>query len=438
MKTHIMIGSVILCLASIAMAEEPHQVAWTMQIGSEFDDNSEAIAVDASGNTYIAGYTRGSIAGNNIGLNDVWVAKFDSLGDELWTRQIGTSGDDYGYSLALDPTGNAYICGSTEGSLGGESAGGQDAFLVKLDSLGNTLWSRQVGTGDTDKGEAVAVDSMGNAYLSGRTWGDFAGGNLGGSDLFLAKFDAAGNQLWSQQLGTSGYEDEVALAVDLSDEVYMSGYTTGSLAGPNAGGSDTFVIRFDSSGSEIWSQQIGVEGNDQAESIAVDGTGNVYITGYTENDLGGVSAGGHDAFLAKFDAVGSELWITQVGTDGSDYGKAVSVDALGNAYLAGSTYGDLGGPNAGYYDVFLSTFDPLGRELWRTQIGTMDYDICNAAALDSFGAVYVTGYTKANLGGLNIGGDDAFLVKYEPVPEPMTMSLLALGWIALLRKGRTL
>jgi hypothetical protein len=165
----------------------------------------------------------------------------------------------------------------------------------------------------------------------------------------------------------------------------------------------------------------------------VDASGNAYISGHTDGDLGGLNAGDRDVFLSKFDSSGAELWTTQIGTSGYDESLSVAVDASGNAYVSGVTRGDLGGPSAGYYDAFLSKFDSDGNEVWTAQIGTDVNDGAHSVALDASGNAYISGYTYGDFGGANAGGRDVFLVKYE-VPEPATLSLLALGGLAVLRR----
>ena len=128
-------------------------------------------------------------------------------------------------------------------------------------------------------------------------------------------------------------------------------------------------------------------------------------------------------------------WISQIGTGSDDYSYSVAVDASGNAYISGYTWADLDGPNAGPNDVFLSKFDPNGNEVWTTQIGTSNDDQSYGVALDASGNAYVSGHTGGDLGGANAGYRDAFLVKYE-VPEPATMSLLALGGLTMLRRKK--
>ena len=428
-KKIICVAVVLAAVTTGAWAEDPYEVEWIAQNGTSDDDGSHSVAVDASGNAYISGYA------HRPGDYDAFLSKLDSGGNEVWTTQIGSSHDDSSRSVAVDASGNAYISGYTYGDLGGPNAGSGDAFVSKFDSGGNEVWTTQIGTSEWDGSYSVALDASGNVYISGKTPGDLGGPNAGSRDAFLSKFDSGGKEVWTTQIGSSGYDTSESVAVDASGNVYISGYTSGDLGGPNAGEFDAFLSKFDSDGSEVWTIQIGTSSDDYSYSVGVAASGNVYISGNTRGDLGGPNADYLDAYLSKFDSGGNELWTTQIGSSGYDWSYSVAVDASGNAYISGHTDGDLGGPNAGESDAYLSKFDSDGNEVWTTQIGTGSDDYSRSVALDAWGNVYISGYTRGDLGGPNAGPWDAFLVKYE-VPEPAMLSLLTLGGLAVLRRRR--
>lgn len=423
-----------------ASAEAPYQVEWTRQIGTASYDGGDSVAVDSSGNVYITGYTQGSLEGASAGGPDAFLMKFDSSGTELWRQQIGSAAHDYSNSVALDGSDNVYISGYTSGSLEGTSAGDNDAFLIKFDSSGSELWTKQLGTVESDLSRSLAVDSSGNAYISGHTTGSLEGTNAGDSDAFLTKFDSSGTELWRQQIGTASVDISLSVAIDSLGNAYISGGTLGDLGGAHAGGLwDAFLTKFDSNGTELWIKQIGTVENDLSRSVAVDGSGNVYISGNTNGSLEGTNAGVRDAFLMKLDSNGSELWAQQIGTTGHDASDSVAIDNLGNAYISGNTNGSLEGTNAGSYDVFLTKFDSSGNELWRQQIGTAGFDESSFVAVDGSGNAYISGSTGGSLEGTSAGGNDAFLVKFSaPVPEPSSLLLGGLAVMGFLLRRRPL
>lgn len=333
---------------------------WTRQIGTPQWDEAIGVAVDGAGGVFIAGDTKGSLGGPNPapGIEDAFLAKYDAAGSLLWTRQLGTPGIDIGFDAAADSAGNAFIAGWTAGSLGGPSAGGVDAFIAKYDATGALLWMRQLGTASTDHAQGVAADDAGNAFIAGYTGGSFAGQSVMPSDAFVAKYDASGALLWVRQIVSWGTERAEGVAADGAGGVYICGHTSGSIGGPDLGGDDAFVARYDGSGALLWIRQFGTARYDYAWAVAADAAGNAYITGYTDGDFAGQSGGADDAFLVKFDAQGSMLWARQLGVQGSDFGCGVAVDAAGAAYITGACAGSLGGPSAGGGDIFLARYEP--------------------------------------------------------------------------------
>jgi hypothetical protein len=161
-------------------------------------------------------------------------------------------------------------------------------------------------------------------------------------------------------LGTTGNDFANAVAVDSAGNAYITGFTDGTLDGQtNAGGIDAFLAKYDSSGNKLWVKLLGTSGNDGAFGVAVDASGNAYITGYVGGSLDGQTyAGLGDAFIAKYDSSGNKQWVKLLGTSGSDGAGGVAVDASGNVYIAGNTNGNLDGQtNAGDYDAFIAKYN---------------------------------------------------------------------------------
>ncbi len=403
---------------SLAIPAAAQDLLWTRQLGTAEWDRSQAVAVDSAGNVYISGHTAGSLGGPHQGGWDAFLAKYDSAGNLLWMRQLGTSEGDDSAGLAVDNNGDVYISGYTEGSLGGDNQGVRDAYLAKYDGDGNLLWARQLGTAAIDYGVGAAVDSDGGVYIGGMTLGSLGGPQQGEFDAFVARYDSAGNLLWTRQFGTPGLDSCGAITTDSAGNVYINGATWGDLGGPNQGGQDAYVAKFDSAGNLLWTRQLGTAAFDSGSAVATDGSGSVYISGGTDGNLGGDNQGERDAYLAKYDSAGTLLWTRQLGTSARDRSLMAAVDDAGGVYITGDTTGSLGGPNQGDKDFFLSKYDSTGNLLWMLQHGTTAEDAAYSVVADRSGSVYISGYTGGSLGGPHQGGLDAFLAKYHAGNEP--------------------
>ncbi len=184
-----------------------------------------------------------------------------------------------------------------------------------------------------------------------------------------------------------------------------------------------------------WMRQLGTSGWDQSNSVAVDGAGNAFISGYTSGSLVGTNAGLSDAFLSKYDSAGNFQWTRQLGTSDFDYSNSVAVDGAGNAFISGHTWGSLVGTNAGSWDAFLTKYDSAGTWQWTRQLGTSSADISRSVAVDGAGNAFISGDTYGSLDGDNAGDSDAFLVKFA-VPEPASAAILLLGAVALFRRRK--
>ncbi|MBI3097307.1 MAG: PKD domain-containing protein, partial [Planctomycetes bacterium] len=279
--------------------------------------------------------------------------KYDANGNELWTRQFGSSAHDFAHDISVDSFG-VYVVGSAGGALPGQTSyGAEDAFVRRCDFDGNELWTRQFGTLSGDAALAVSVDSTG-VYVAGQTYGALPGQTRSGwSDAFVRKYDLNGSELWTRQFGGTFSVKGAALSID-STGVYVAGIATGTLPGQTSLGSvDAFVRKYDLNGSELWTRQFGSSAHDLASDVFVDPSG-VLVAGATYGTLPGeTNSGFGDAFVQKFDTNGYVLWTSQVGSSGFDAAYAVSADSAG-VYVAGVTGGTLTGQtNSGGNDAYV-------------------------------------------------------------------------------------
>jgi hypothetical protein len=252
--------------------------------------------------------------GANAGVFDLFVIKYDSNGNLHWTRQLGTASTDSGWGIATDNSRNIYVCGSTTGIMGDTQYGQNDLYLVKYNSRGVLLWTRQMGSNQHDvvkSGCRVAADNSGNVYITSATLGSIDGQtNAGSGDMYLMKYDSGGNYKWTRQVG--GIEGDFGenIAVDASGNIYVTGesYSNPYDGQSNAGYNDMFLSRYDSSGNRQWTRMLGGTGEDFGQGVAVDTNGNIYVAGTTSSPaFDGIPIIGDecDAFLVKYDSSGN-------------------------------------------------------------------------------------------------------------------------------------
>ena len=250
-------------------------VLWTRTIDTGgAPTNSSSLSFDGLGNVYVVGYTYGALVGPSAGLADAIVAKFDTEGNLQWARQFGTAGYDVAFNIAADELGNVYVAGGLYKSVEALNTGNQDLFFTKLDSSGALQWTRQLGTTANDWGSGLQTDGFGNVYFMGATDGALGGAHLGGSDIVIGKYSAAGDLLWLQQYGTSGDEGGSGLTADSFGNLYVGTRTSGAWGGPNAGGLDAVVLKLSppngaASGSSLESMSVGAALALSADDVSV-------------------------------------------------------------------------------------------------------------------------------------------------------------------------
>lgn len=352
-----------------------------------------------------------------------------SDGDFVWARSMGGPEFDGGNGIALDGAGNVYTTGYFEGTVDfdpGEgtfnltSAGNDDIFVQTLDASGNLVWARRFGGTRYDRGDAIAVDGLGNVYL--------LSSQFGGPDMLVQKLDTNGELLWARsiELGDSG--NGYAIALDGAGNVYATGSFgntvdfdpgAGTYNLTSAGERDIFVQKLDANGSFVWARSMGGISYEIGFGIVVDGRGNVYTTGWFQGmadfDPGEAtfnltSAGQPDAFVQKLDANGNFVWARRMGwtrlffENGTStaFGKAIAIDASNNVYTTGHFEGRVDfNPGAGNfnlfstedsYDIFVQKLDANGNFVWARRMGGAGDDYGRGIAIDGRGNVYTTGY----------------------------------------------
>lgn len=411
----VIMGVLFACGAAKSEVKSPPP-PWigTKQLGVQ-DKTTKAygIAVDSNGNVYVAGFTTGGLDENKpIGEKDAFLTKYDSSGNKIRTKQLGVPGQRTGaWGVAVDLKDNVYVTGYTYGNLDGNMRKGTiDAFLTKYDSEGKKLYTKLLGVATADTmAEGVAVDSSDNVYVTGYTTGGLGQNTLmGAQDLFLTKYDSDGNIIRTKQLGVAGRATTAhGAAVDSQDNVYVTGSTTGDLDEEQLTGTkDLFLTKYDSDGNKKYTKLHSVAGKvTVAFGVAVDSKDNVYVTGYA---TGG--SGLYDLFLTKYTPKGTWKYTEPFGVVGeiiNAYG--VAVDSSDNVYVTGYT---TEGPGTTVF--FITKYGSEGNEIYRNLLGNWGETAGRGAAVDSSDNVFVTGFTTDGLDGNKLTGDvDFFVAKYD-------------------------
>ena len=323
-------------------------VRWTRTWGGPEFDGATSVALQGS-ELFVGGQTGA--------LGDAFVAAYDLEGNLLWSDIFGEStGQDYVQGVAADATGVVVAADVSHRLAGLTHHGADDVVLRRYDLNGTVLWTKEIGTKGNDVDGKVALDGAGSLYVSFTTNGAVPGAaNAGFNDIVLRRYDLDGHAIWTRQFGTAEDEQSFSAVAD-PHGVYVAGLTRGVLAGTsNAGLQDEFVRKYRPGGVAAWTSQIGSPGDDVAFDLSLSGP-HLFVGGFTEEALPGqTNSGGIDAFVIEQALNGTTQSVTQLGTAGYDIGEGVAV-SNGRAFLVGYTNGTFPGQvdHGGTYDAFVT------------------------------------------------------------------------------------
>jgi len=458
---------------------------WIKALGSSNIDQALDIKVDAAGNSYIVGFFSGTIdlSGDgtlvlsSAGLRDIFFAKYDALGNLLFAKGIGGSGNDEGNGIELDNSGNLIIVGQfsnfvdfdpTIGVALKSSAGFTDVFIAKYDVGGSFVSVATIeGTG-TDRGEHIVRSSNGDIYISGQFSSDLDFVSTSTMDnlttaqssaSFLAKFDDVGNYIWANKLESTDDVKFNDLALDGNGNIYGTGIfkaDTDFNPGANsnvltfAGNTDAFLVKYNNNGALVWARALQGIDIDVANDVAITHDGNVLVAGVFSNsidlDPSGnaafvTSTGQRDIFFANYSPNGHYRWGKRLGGTGNDYAYSITSDNQRRIFLAGSFQSTIdANPNpndvfnltsAGDADMFFIKLDSVGNFKNAVSVGGSNGDLPQRIAVNNTQQLYATGWFQGTcnfLSNVNLtskGDRDIFTAKIDISPNyTSTVSLI--------------
>lgn len=450
------------CLLNIHIRAQAPDWQWAQGAGDNSYDYAYSVTVNASGNSYVAGYFNTSITfGTSYtltsnGSTDLYIVNFDPNGNVIWAEGTGGSGDDRAYSVATDASGNCFMAGCFKSpsvsfdTFNLTNAGGNtyDVFLAKYDANGSVIWAKGAGGTGDDRAWAVAVDKYGNIYLTGYfvsssiSFDTFTLTNSGGVDIFTVKFSQEGAVQWAKSAAGSDWDFGTAIAADEYANCYLTGYFRGSditfgtvtLTNSNSSFYDMCLVKYGPDGTVLWAKSAGGSGEDVGSAVAVNGAGDCFVVGYfksstmTFGNTTLTNAGtAEDMYLAKYDPDGTLVWANSAGGTQGDVFSGVTVDSLGNICVTGyfkspaMTFGTSTLTNAaeGLADIFLGIYDQSGSPRWAKSAGGTGDDYAVSVTVDSSRSCFLAGYfgspsiTFGSITLTNAGTSDMFISKLE-------------------------
>jgi hypothetical protein len=355
------------------------QISFEKTYGSSYDEVGYSVEQTSDGGYIVAGYTDPS----GLGLTDIYLIKTDSLGDTLWTRTYDESNYDRAQSVIETSDGGYILAGSKSG------VGLQNVYVIKTDSFGNTLWVRDYGGSSGDGAESVRETRDGGYIIAGFTLSYGAGS----SDIYLIRMDSTGDTLWTKTYGGSNQEGGTSVQETVDGGFIIAGATNSF----GAGNLDLYLVRTDSLGVTLWSKTYGGVWNDYGSSIQETQDGGYVIVGTTVS----FGIGNGDVYVVRTDSQGDSLWTKTYGGLGVDGGRSIQQTSDGGYILTGST------EFWGAIDLYLVKTDSFGDTLWTRTFGDTARENGFSVQQTSDGGFIIAGYTES----FGAGGDDVYLIK---------------------------
>lgn len=412
------------CLAAASPGQNEPVVRWGHQLLTPTQDSihNGVMVADSNDCIYIV-VSRAPKDTPESDSKDQYLLKFNQNGEHLWRRRLGENRKENPLNLVInglvvDDKDNICAFGYTDGKFGREKIGGYDAFVAGYDKSGTQQWVWQLGTAQHDVCTGMDIDTSGNIYIAGYTYGSFAGPNKGQADIFVAAYDRTGALLWQDQFGTNVDDRAMDLSLGNDNDLYICGSTNGRLSGRGNGYADFVAARYQLTGNRLWLHQYGTPAQDNGICLEVSEKGHLYVGGITFGNFASDRAqlGRGDAFVARISETGQLLWKRQFGSSYWDqtWDLAHFRDGSGDILAGGCQI-----PSQ-ICQGFCRRYSPEGKLIWIKEFrekspagGTCGRTV----TVDSANNCYHAGWTRADLFGFNNGTGNVYIVRLEGVLE---------------------
>lgn len=409
----------VLIVASPLTAAFPAHAAtleqdWAKNVGTSSLDQVVTMTKTADGGYVVGGYSNADIDADQ-GQNYM-LAKLDAKGNQLWLIHLGGSaGFDAIQQVIETSDGGLAIVGDTAGGMGSGGTITAGGFVLKLDAGGNEQWGVNVGVKSNDHFNAIVQTTDGGYAVAGSTNGDLDNGVIGSYDGAIVKLDTNGNKLWAKNVGTTSQESLSSL-IQTADGGFIAAGTVLDFSAGDFPTGDGLIIKVDADGNELWQKTVGTSQEDRINDVANTADGGFVVAGITAGDVGSGYLGNEDGMVLKFDKDGNQIWGKNIGTNSSDLINSIIQTADGGYALGGMTYGSLDTGGLGEFDGMMAKLDANGNKVWAWNVGTNKNEQICTIVQTADGGYAVAGSTDGgNFDNGNIGDSDGFVIKFSPI-----------------------
>ncbi|MBD3342039.1 MAG: hypothetical protein GF353_23265, partial [Candidatus Lokiarchaeota archaeon] len=424
---------------------QPSEFNWVKWAGGINEDCCFSISLDKIGNTVITGYYKDithfwPYSFNSSGSKDIFVAKYDKLGNVLWAKSAGGSGYDEGHSIVSDESGNSIITGIFFGTAKFDeitlnSSGGNDIFVAKYSEVGNVLWAKGAGSPEADYGWSIETDTYENICVTGcfrktARFDSISLSSAGDYDVFITKFDPSGDVLWAKKAGGPNSDIGHSIATDILGNIYITGEFTeiATFENNTIYGNGIFLAKYSSNGDLVWVKSANGTSTIVSNGVVVDRLENSFVTGNFSGivNFGNYnlhSEGDNDIFISKYDKAGNVLWAKRAGGIANETSHDISIDKFDNPVIVGSFVGNSNFDNINLNsvselpDICVVKYNQNGDVVWTKHAGGQGNDAGISIISDNDGTNLITGFFEETAAfdniDINSAGDrDIFVAKF--------------------------